>query len=246
MDVSSLRNAAGQRLDATWHDASAPQQYGPSGKAYLSVIGHGVTANKDREWACCLAETLSAHGYAALRFSFSGNGNSEGRFEDSCPSQEVRDLRAVLDATEDHEVIYLGHSMGAAVGVLLAAQDARIRKLASLGGMVETSAFATRKFGDLRPGQDCMWEKPECPLSQDFLDDMHAIGSVLPQAKQIQVPWLLLHGNADTVVPLAESERIVIEVEPTPTLQVLDGADHVFSGSSSQAMAEMVLNWLRA
>ena len=37
-------------------------------------------------------------GIPALRFSFSGNGGSEGRFEDSCITKEVEDLGAVIDA----------------------------------------------------------------------------------------------------------------------------------------------------
>jgi len=246
MDCTSIRNAAGERLDATWHEAQGSPMTGQENKPYVVVIGHGVTANQDREWAVCLAETLAAAGFHALRFSFSGNGASEGRFEDSCPSKEVLDLGAVLDTLQGFAVIYVGHSMGAAVGVLRTAQDSRIQKLVSLGGMVDTADFAERKFGSLTPGQDFMWDKPECPLSQSFLDDMRAIASVESQAQEIQVPWLLVHGSEDSVVPLAESERMSKIVEPAPELQVLDGGDHVFSGEYARDMAARVLSWLQA
>ncbi len=246
MDCTAIQNAAGERLDATWHEAQGQIAMGPENKPYVVVIGHGVTANKDREWALCLAKALASGGFYALRFSFSGNGESEGRFEDSCPSKDTADLGAVLDTLQAFAVIYVGHSMGAAVGVLRAAQDSRIHKLVSLGGMVDTADFAERKFGSLRPGQDLMWDKPECPLSQSFLDDMRTIASVEPQAQTIQIPWLLVHGSEDTVVPLAESERMVQTVVPAPELQVLDGGDHVFSGASSPDMAARVLKWLQA
>jgi pimeloyl-ACP methyl ester carboxylesterase len=234
---STVTNRQGERLDLTYHP-------GRAGDARLVVIGHGVTANKDRAFLVSLADALAAAGTAALRFSFSGNGASEGRFEDSTVSKEVADLSCVLDACAQRELVYAGHSMGGAVGVLAAAADARIRKLVSLAGMVHTAAFARRKFGALVPGRDTMWEKPECPLSQAFVDDMQGIGSVLPQAAQVRVPWLLVHGDADTVVPLQDS-RDALAATPAPAeLIVLEGCDHVFSDGADREMAAAVVRWL--
>ena len=124
--IQELRNLAGEALDF----AFSP---GADGRPDLVVLGHGVTANKDRPFLVALSESLSAAGMANLRFSFSGNGGSEGRFEQSTVSKEVADLGAVLDALEDsgggHRIAYVGHSMGGAVGALRAAQDSRIRLL---------------------------------------------------------------------------------------------------------------------
>lgn len=233
-----LRNSQGERLDSSLHTPSASARE-------MVIIGHGVTANKDRAWAVALAEALCAAGFAALRFSFSGNGESEGRFEDSCPTKEAEDLGAVIDravAAGYARAIYAGHSMGGAVGVLRASRDPRIAALISLAGMVETAAFARAKFGELAPG-DCMWDKPECPLSQTFLDDMRSIESVASSAKQIQVPWLLIHGRADTVVP-PEDSLAVARCTPAPVeLALVPGVDHVFSGVET-ALAARVLRWI--
>ncbi len=241
--LNSLRNAAGEQLDFALHL--------PAGREPRSVvvIGHGVTANKDRAWALTLAEALVAGGHGALRLSFSGNGDSEGAFEDSCPTKEVADLGAVLDAIYAEPrlaappLVYAGHSMGAAVGVLRAAQDERIHALVSLAGMVDTADFARRKFGELVPGRDLMWDKPDCPLSQRFLDDMQAIGSVESLAERIEIPWLLVHGGADTVVPPEEAEQIAARAAGPAELVLLDGADHVFGGPSAASMAADVVAW---
>lgn len=243
--MDNIRNPQGERIDVSFAsaDAGSPQR-SVDGKDELIIIGHGVTGNKDREWAVTLASALNAAGYASLRISFSGNGESEGRFEDSCPSKEVSDLNAVLDACPDWHVTFAGHSMGGAVGVMSATQDARIKRLISLAGMVHTADFAERKFGDLKPGLDCMWEKPECPLSQSFLDDMRIIDSVLHLAGQIQVPWLLVHGTDDTVVPFQESEEIAAAAGANHQLHALSGSDHVFSGAAAGAMADAVVSWL--
>jgi hypothetical protein len=232
-----IRNAAGERLDTTWHA-------GGGGRGPVLVLGHGVTANKDRPFLVTLAEAASAAGLDVLRFSFAGNGGSEGRFEEATVTKEAGDLRAVLDALAARQVIYAGHSMGAAVGALTAARDARIGRLISLGGMVHTAAFVERKFAGLVPGRDRMWEKPDCPLSQAFLDDMREVGSVQDLAAAIRVPWLLVHGTADTVVPPEESVELARQDEAARTLELLEGADHVFSDGADADMARVVLRWL--
>jgi pimeloyl-ACP methyl ester carboxylesterase len=232
-----LFNRRRERLDHTWHD-------GFPGREEVAVIGHGVTGNKDREWAVTLARVLAEAGLPTLRLSFSGNGESEGRFEDSCPTKEAEDLLDVLDALDGRRVVYLGHSMGAAVGVLAASRGARISWLVSLAGMVHTAEFARRKFGEQVPGEDCMWEKPECPLSQAFLDDMERVGSVVDLVPLVRVPWLLVHGTADEVVPLQDSHDAVARARGNAELVTLEGADHVFTGTQADAMSRVVLEWL--
>ncbi|MGB0954157.1 MAG: alpha/beta hydrolase family protein [Planctomycetota bacterium] len=237
-----IHNAAGEHLDATFHDDGLGE---PNGRL-LVVIGHGVTANKDRDWAVALSETLQSDGIASLRFSFSGNGSSGGDFRASCPTKEAVDLGSVLDACDGWQVIYVGHSMGAAVGVLVASRDIRVHALVSLGGMVHTGDFATRKFGELQPGKDFMWEIPECPLSQEFLDDMASIDTVLPLGAMVKVPWLLIHGTADTVVPASESEAMLEVAGGAVEMIAMDDVDHVFSGEAGPAMARIVSDWVRS
>ncbi len=234
-----VRNDQGERLDCAFHS-------GAPGRRDVLVLGHGVTANKDRPFLVALAQATSAAGIATLRVSFSGNGASEGRFEDSCISKEVRDLGAVLDALDGHRVAYAGHSMGGAVGVLRAASDERVRLLVSLAGMVHVRRFAERKFGALVPGRDTMWDKPECPLSQAFLDDMERIDSVAELGARIRVPWLLVHGTGDEVVPLADSLDVLACAPQGADARLvrLEGADHVFSGGATGALVVAAVPWL--
>ncbi len=233
-----ILNTFGERLD---HELCA----GDPGADDLVVIGHGVTANRDRPWLVALSAALTEVGIPSLRFSFSGNGDSDGRFEDSTITKEVADLGSVLDGLEGRRVVYVGHSMGGAVGVLRAATDDRIRALASLAGMVHTRDFAERKFGALEPGRDVMWEKPECPLSRAFVDDLTAIDDVLPQAAKIRIPWLLVHGTDDTVVPPRDSHDARTAAGERPELVELESADHVFTGDATRAMTEAVVAWCR-
>jgi hypothetical protein len=236
-----IRNAQGELIDCTFHPSEGAQD----GARELVLIGHGVTGNKDRKWALTLAAAMSKAGIAALRVSFAGNGDSEGDFRESTPTKQAEDLGAILDRCEAWRVTYVGHSMGAAVGVLRASRDERITRLVSLAGMVETADFAKRKFGELTAGTDCMWDKPECPLSQAFMDDMAAIGSVVELAEEVRIPWLFVHGTADEVVPIEETETILTRTGGSADFVDIAGGDHVFSGEAAQRMSERVVSWLR-
>ena len=237
-----IRNPQGEKLDYACHEG-----IGASSQAIV-VIGHGVTANKDREFVVALAAGLAAAGISALRFSFSGNGDSEGRFEDSCPSKEVQDLKTIIDALDGRKVIYVGHSMGGAVGVMSTPHEPRIEGLVSLAGMVDTARFAKVEFGDVTPGAGTMWGKPECPLSQVLIDDMNNIGSVLKFAPHVKVPWLLVHGEADDVVPIEESREIFERANEPRELFEIPRCDHVFDAETDPdalpAMVSKVSEWV--
>ena len=233
-----IKNGHGERLDYAFHE-------GERGAKNIVVLGHGVTGNKDRPFIVALAEGLAAVGIPALRFSFSGNGASEGRFIDSTISKEVDDLCVVLDRLNDYTICYVGHSMGGAVGVLRASEDSRIQLLVSLAGMVHTKAFAQREFGDVTPDEGFMWDEPDCPLSQAYMDDLTQINTVVDRAPQITVPWLLVHGDEDDVVPIEDSHDILERVDGQAQLITLEGASHVFSDEYTPVMVEKVVAWLK-
>ena len=239
--TSEIRNHLGEKLDYAFHGEA-------TGSGRLLIIGHGVTGNKDRPWAEALANAVAASGTPALRFSFSGNGDSEGDFRDSTISKEVQDLSAVIDAASAEgydEIVFAGHSMGGAVGVIAAAQDDRIARLISLAGMVYTRKFAEVEFGDATPDQGFMWDDEDCPLSKTYVEDMNAIGDVLDRAPQITVPWLLIHGSEDDVVPIQESRDIMPKAGGPTEFVEIPGSNHVFADDALQPMIDAVLNWLK-
>jgi putative phosphoribosyl transferase len=100
------------------------------------VFAHGWGSSKDSPRNVAVTEGLREQGFAAFLFDFTGHGDSEGTPEDSTPEQQVADLAAALDTLEKvadldgHRLGVVGASSGAAVAVLAAARDARIRALA--------------------------------------------------------------------------------------------------------------------
>jgi len=236
--IDEIRNAQGEKLDFTLHTGNPESRK-------IVVIGHGVTGNKDRPFVVALAEGLAAAGINALRFSFAGNGASEGRFEECTITKEVGDLGSVLDALEGWEVCYVGHSMGGAVGVIRASEDDRIQYLVSLAGMVDTKKFAETEFGEVEPDKGFMWDDEDCPLSSAYMDDLRGIGTVVERGAAIKAPWLLVHGTEDDVVPFQDSTDILARAGDNAELLELKGANHVFSDEHTAPMVAAVVQWVK-
>jgi alpha-beta hydrolase superfamily lysophospholipase len=239
-----IRNASGERIDYTF----TPADGHPSETAPLEVVilAHGVTAHKERPLLVTLADALAAAGLASLRISFAGNGNSEGRFVEAVPSKEVGDLRDVVEALAGwgvERIAYAGHSMGGAVGVLTASRESRIDLLVSLAGMVHVRWFFETHFAHLPPGAP-MLDKPECPWGPALLEDARRIDSVTSDAALIAIPWLLVHGDADELVPYQDSLDAVAAAGGRPSLVTLRGVDHRFTGALPQVV-DAVVPWIR-
>jgi uncharacterized protein len=237
MPLQDFKNRHGERIDSSFHAGAR--------EGFIVVLGHGVTANKDRPLMVAVAEMLSAAGWPCLRISFSGNGESGGRFEDATISKEVEDLSDVLDALpQGLRVAYCGHSMGGAVGLKSAVADPRIEVLVSLAGMVRTALFCETEFGDQTPDSGFMWDEKDCPLSQAFVDDMKEIGDLLDEAGKLTKPYLLIHGTADEVVLPADSIDAFESAQGAKYLLEIDGAEHSFDEESYPEVVEAIDEWL--
>lgn len=236
---AEIRNRAEESIDYTFHPGNRADT--------LVVLGHGITGDKDRPLVLALADGLSELGWPCLRISFSGNGDSEGSFVDSCISKEVRDLQSVLDMVPpDVSVIYVGHSMGAAVGVLAAARDLRIRGLVSLAGMTHTAAFARREFGTVTPDEGIIWEDENFPLSRTLVNDLDRLENTLSAAEAVTQPWLLVHGDLDDVIPIQDSRDAFEAATCEKEWLEIAGAGHSFDEASYPQIVAAVNLWLRA
>lgn len=101
----------------------------------IVVVAHGWGSGKDSSRNRAVAEALRALGFAAFLFDLTGHGESEGTPEDSTQDQQVDDLAVALDTLEGLDEVdggrigAVGASSGAAVALLQAARDRRIRAL---------------------------------------------------------------------------------------------------------------------
>ena len=91
-----------------------------------------------------------------------------------------------------------------------------------------------------------MWDEPDCPLSQAYMDDLKQIDTVAGQASRITVPWLLVHGTEDDVVPIQDARDIFARAGEPKQLVEIEGADHVFSEDGTDPMVSQVVPWVQS
>lgn len=200
---------------------------------------------KHRLWS----ERLSSAGFTALRFDFSYVGESEGEFADLTFSGEVDDLGGAWDfvrASGAERVGLIGSSMGGTVALLFAASEPRVRAVA----VVAAVARPARMLAELRPAELDRWRKEGVAslagvrLKRTFLDDVESL-DVAAACRRIACPTLVVHGDADRVVPLSDGEEIAAALAGEHRLEVHRGADHRFSKPADlDALVESAARWM--
>ena len=190
------------------------------------------------------ASAIAKMGYAAYCFDFCGGSDkskSGGSTDDMTVFTEVEDLRAVvktvksLGYVEPSEVYLLGSSQGGLVSALLADECPD-----DFAGMIlfypafnipemvsKFSGFGN--WGDFG-GMMSMSEKYINSI-KDF-DVWSHIG-------KFPKPVCIIHGTADIIVPISNSEKAV-GLYPSATLNKIEGANHGFNAANLGSMGSMM------
>ena len=118
---------------------------GPGSSMVLLLPGLGFHSFEYDELADRLADT----GYSSLSLDYRGHGRSEGPRGRWVVKALVEDASCALDFLVDRgapRIAVFGNSLGAFVGLQLAARDARVRSLVASNGPARVADFASTPF----------------------------------------------------------------------------------------------------
>lgn len=217
------------------------------------VVVHGFKGFKDWGFFPHLARELAQAGHAAVTFDFSLNGTRAGAedlvdleaFARNTFTRELEELRWVLRlvaqgellAPAPHALGLLGHSRGGGTAILAAREEDDVTSLVTWASVAtfdrwdDATKDRWRASGrthtrNARTGQDL-------PLDRTLLEDLEANPQRLDveaAAREVEVPWLVVHGSEDESV--AESEgQLLAQVAPWGRLARVEGAGHTFGAS---------------
>ncbi len=173
------------------------------------LVFNGNAGN--RAYRAEFAHAFRPHGLAVLLFDYRGFGGSAGSPDEPGLALDARAARRYLLSRPDVDasrVVYFGESLGAAVAVELAAEHPP-------AALVLRSPFTS--MADV--GRH---HYPFLPVRLLLRDRFATIDRIA----QVRAPLLVIAGDADSIVPLAQSRRLYEAANPPKDFVVIEGADH--------------------
>ncbi|MBW2072094.1 MAG: alpha/beta hydrolase [Deltaproteobacteria bacterium] len=241
----SFTNHQGEQLAATLHTPDPTTDYG-------AILGHCFTCSRHTQVLRQISEGLCTRGFFVLRFDFSGNGQSEGNFADSTYSKQISEMKSAASFLQDRGVSWLGlvgHSMGAMVALLAAAQMDSVQAVCSLAArsriMGPADLFDAGNLQELQQtgAVSFLSRGRQLQLTEQFFADAarYDLNAIMPSLRQYV---LLVHGDQDEIIPAAEAHRLQ-QLRPHKTeLAIIERGDHMFSQDEQrQQAAELVVGW---
>ena len=216
------------------------------------VFGHCFTCSRHTRIIRHICSDLAAAGFIALRFDFSGNGQSEGDFEASTYSKQIAEIQKAVDVVADKGADWIGlagHSMGAVIVILTAARMNRIKAVCALAGRLSglnaTHFFNRRQLKELQDTGRVSFSSRGRPLhlSTAFFADAERFN--LPETiKTLQAPLMVVHGDHDEIVPVKDA-HLARDLNPENTkLVIVPDADHMFSSQEHRLeISKSVVKW---
>ena len=221
----------------------------PAVKQPVAIIAHGF--NGSHESGRRYFPTLHALGYACYAFDFP-DGSLQSRSGRNTMQMSVRDQQADLTAIVDYfrtqpgfdptHLVLIGESQGGLVAALTAAQRSdAIGRLVLVYPAFCIPGDWRRRYPDLAavPDTTRLWNVPLGRRYFEAIYDLDAFAAVA-----YSHPVLILQGDADPVVPLADSERAA-ELYADARLHVIRGAGHGFNAAQCDEALQQVARFLQ-
>ena len=215
------------------------------------ILSHSSSLTHEAMSGYALA--IAKMGYAAYCFDFCGGSDkskSDGKTDEMTVFTEVEDLRAVvktvksLGYVESSEVYLLGSSQGGLVSALLADECPD-----DFAGMIlfypafnipemvhQFSGFGDwGDFGDFGDWGDF---GGMMSMSEKYINSIKDF-DVWSHIGKFSKPVCIIHGTADMIVPISNSEKAV-GLYPSATLNKIEGANHGFNSVNLGSMGSMI------
>ena len=198
----SIPTTDGERLHGWWLRHPSPRA------TILYFHGNGGNLSV---WAPILAGVVH-HGYALLAFDYRGYGLSTGR-----PTEQglYRDVDAVLEhfaaaAPPDRPRVYWGRSLG----VVMASYAATVH---APDGLILESGFPS--------AQSLLRDSPLMFVLSRLASYRFPAAAFL-QARKTPTPVLVLHGDHDRIVPIAQGHALFEQLAGPKQFVTIRGGDH--------------------
>ena len=225
-----------------------PQNIDQKMPAVIYSHGFGGSHHSGAQYA----QALASRGYVVYTFDFCGGSpgsQSDGSILEMSVFTEKEDLEAVidmiqgLDYVDQNNIFLLGTSQGGAVSAIAGAEhEDEIRGMILLYPafvLVDEANSLFQDASEIPEPYFFMWMNVgrayfEPLLGYDIYEDI----------SDYKRNILIIHGDADEIVPLSYSER-ALEVYSSAELKIISQAGHGFYGENAARAIDWMLEYLQ-
>ena len=213
-----------------------------------ALFAHCFTCGKDIFAASRIAQRLTEHRIAVLRFDFTGIGASEGEFANTNFSSNVADLIAAaahLRQAYKPPALLIGHSLGGAAVLAAASEVPESRAVVTIAAPSDPR-HVTGLFGDRVPeieGQgeaEVLLAGRAFRIKRQFLLDA-AEQNLIAEIARLRQALLVMHSPRDATVDIGNATRIFTAAKHPKSFVSLDRADHLLSDKRHAVYAANVI-----
>lgn len=232
--------------------------YQKTSRQPLVIYVHGFNGFKDWGKFDLIAEDFAEAGFCFLKFNFSHNGTTPDAPEDFADpeaygnnnyTKELNDLQRVIDwsvseqnphisVIDVNKIFLIGHSRGGGIVLLKAAEEGRIKAVATWASVAECKTpWATWDEERIqqwkKTGVDYYTNsrtKQRLPLYYQLYEDYQANRerlNIVSAAGRLDIPLLICHGTNDEAVPVEKAYRLKAAAKNAELYLV--ASDHVFA-----------------
>lgn len=219
-------------------------------RAY-ALWAHCFSCTKDIFAASRVANGLVAHGYAVLRFDFTGLGTSDGDFANTNFTSNIEDLIAGADYMReayDAPSILIGHSLGGAAVLAAAPRIPEAKAICTIGAPADPNHVAQH----FQQSRDEIERKGEAEvllggrpfrIKKQFLEDIEN-QKLLETVGAMKKALLVFHSPIDDVVGIDNASQIFQAAKHPKSFVSLDDADHLLSKRDDASfVADVIAAW---
>ena len=240
---ASFAGSQGGRLAAVLETPA--EDIAPRGYA---LFAHCFTCTKDIFSARYLTSGLSARGFAVLRFDFTGLGASEGEFENTNFTSNVRDLVCAADYLRENyaaPTLMVGHSLGGAAALAAAGEIPELRAVATVGAPAEPAhvrhLFTDKQAKIEEEGEaEVLLAGRPFKIKKQFLEDIES-SRLAEKIASMNKALLVMHSVADKTVEMDNARKIYQAARHPKSFVSLDRADHLLSDRRDAEYAAAIL-----
>jgi len=189
------------------------------------IILHGWGGNA--EWMLPIAQPFYRAGFNVLLFDSRCHGNSDGAMFSSLP-RFAEDLGFVADWLKQHypqccsQLVFLGHSVGAGAVLLEASRREDIDAVISISAFAHPEWMMKRFLAGFKIPK--ILSRIILSYVQWLIGLRFTTFAPVVTVCDIDAPVLIVHGKADTIVPI-EDAHAIMEHCPKPHLSLFEVAD---------------------